>query len=597
MSLLGGKTKKVTTYGRKKNQIISVHSDISAPVPSSPLATRTTRPVLQSKLSNDITNIPSTPLPSSKGLNRKSKTKTFESPLSSPEIVFKAHKVHRPGRKIIPRSPSSSPAKPKTPRREVIDAVVIPIRSTKRNAVAGKEKKKNEKKKSGGLGDLTKKLREVTVQDVDTVETPASPIAIPARDVVAESKAAFDTLLQTCSSPVVSSFDNFLTGDELPAYSSLTKVGEASYSEVFGLTNQSTGRIEYVLKVIPLLLQNPADAPLDVPLPDCSRPEDVSREIEVTKRMSQVPGGGFVGYIGSYVVEGGYPSTLLKTWDEYKATLGSASVRPSILPSTQKYCLLLLDNAGTDLETSKFSSSAGWLQAAGVFWQIASSLARAETWTQFEHRDLHEGQILISPGSTESHETGMDYLEPSATGVQTTIIDFGLSRLSMPSTSTPQPPAKGCATPLKSASVWSELPTEVYEGKGAQWDVYRSMRNRIEIEGEWQDFHPMTNVMWLHYILRYMTSKLRPPKPPTRRSSRLTALYVKMEEAYGMLSRVEKVLAWSVDFPGHGQMRRGLRGAAETVLDVKLGSAGMVLTWGRKEGWIGGAGSVLAEEE
>ncbi|OCF39703.1 HASPIN protein kinase [Kwoniella heveanensis CBS 569] len=577
MSHLGGKTKKVTTYGRKKNQIISVHSDLSAPIPPSPLAVKAKPPVLQSKLSSDISNIPSTPLPPAKHNGKKASLKILESPLSSPEFVYKAHKVHRPGRKIIPRSPSCSPVKIETPRREVIDAVVLPIRSAKRiqaifeEKPRDKTKQKKKKQQSGGLGDLAKKLKEVSIQD----EVPLEPETIlPKEDAEANLNAALSVLLQSCNSATVSSFDTFLKGDDLPKYGSLTKVGEASYSEVFGLTNHMTGEIDYVLKVVPLLTSALSNGLLDVPMPDCSRIEDVSREVEVTKRMSQVPGGGFVGYIGSYVVEGEYPELLLRKWDEYKSTLGSASVRPSVLPSSQKYCLLVLNNAGTDLETFKFSSSTGWLQAAGVFWQIASSLARAEEWTHFEHRDLHQGQILISVHASESDVASSDYLNPLVSGVHTTVIDFGLSRLS------------GVTAASQSEPLWSELPAEVYEGKGAQWDVYRSMRDRVERDGEWPGFHPITNVMWLHYIARYITSKLRPPKPPTRRSSRLTALYVRLEEAYLMLSRVEKVLAWSVDFPGQGQTRRGLRGAAENVLDTKFESAETVLEWGRKEGWV-----------
>jgi len=69
-------------------------------------------------------------------------------------------------------------------------------------------------------------------------------------------------------------------------------------------------------------------------------------------------------------------------------------------------------------------------------------------------------------------------LSESQTGVQVTIIDFGLSRLSLPG---------------KTSSTWSELPAEVYEGKGDQWDVYRSMRDQIA--GDWAGFHPETNVL------------------------------------------------------------------------------------------------------
>jgi hypothetical protein len=69
-------------------------------------------------------------------------------------------------------------------------------------------------------------------------------------------------------------------------------------------------------------------------------------------------------------------------------------------------------------------------------------------------------------------------LSESQTAVKVTIIDFGLSRLSLPG---------------KSSSTWSELPAEVYEGKGDQWDVYRSMRDQIA--GDWAGFHPETNVL------------------------------------------------------------------------------------------------------
>lgn len=69
-------------------------------------------------------------------------------------------------------------------------------------------------------------------------------------------------------------------------------------------------------------------------------------------------------------------------------------------------------------------------------------------------------------------------MSESQTGVQVTVIDFGLSRLSLPG---------------KTSSTWSELPAEVYEGKGDQWDVYRSMREQIA--GDWAGFHPETNVL------------------------------------------------------------------------------------------------------
>lgn len=79
-------------------------------------------------------------------------------------------------------------------------------------------------------------------------------------------------------------FSTLVTGFELK------KQGEASYSEVFRVGDA-------VVKVIPLLgTDRPTDDGEDIP--DCSSADDVAREIEVTRRMAQVPGGGFVGFRG-----------------------------------------------------------------------------------------------------------------------------------------------------------------------------------------------------------------------------------------------------------------------------------------------------------
>lgn len=74
--------------------------------------------------------------------------------------------------------------------------------------------------------------------------------------------------------------------------------------------------------------------------------------------------------------------------------------------------------------------------------------------------------------------TKPNYLSPDCTGARATIIDFGLSRLAMPDSKT---------------STWSAFPPEVYEGKGDQWDVYRSIRDLVK--DDWAAFHPRTNVL------------------------------------------------------------------------------------------------------
>lgn len=46
--------------------------------------------------------------------------------------------------------------------------------------------------------------------------------------------------------------------------------------------------------------------------------------------------------------------------------------------------IIFLRDGGDDLEAFTFAKETGWIQAAGVFWQVADALARAEDRTEFE---------------------------------------------------------------------------------------------------------------------------------------------------------------------------------------------------------------------
>ncbi len=101
------------------------------------------------------------------------------------------------------------------------------------------------------------------------------------------------------------------------------KIGEASYSEVFGIG-------DVVLKVIPLRNEEGPDE-IDVETPAPSDAKDVLKEIVVTRAMGEMC-NGFVNLLKAYVVRGKYPSLLLDLWDEYNQTKGSESVRPGATP-------------------------------------------------------------------------------------------------------------------------------------------------------------------------------------------------------------------------------------------------------------------------
>jgi serine/threonine-protein kinase haspin len=97
-------------------------------------------------------------------------------------------------------------------------------------------------------------------------------------------------------------------------------------------------------------------------------------------------------------VKGKYPRPLLKEWDEFKRNSGSDGIRPDSFTDHQLYAIVVLPNGGIDLETYTFAKSSsssgttkggtGWRDAAEVFWQVTTALAKAEELLKFEVREL-----------------------------------------------------------------------------------------------------------------------------------------------------------------------------------------------------------------
>lgn len=168
---------------------------------------------------------------------------------------------------------------------------------------------------------------------------------------------------------------------------------------------------------------------------------------------------------------------------------------------SQVYAIIVLPNGGPDLEAYAFSSPSknGWAQACGIFWQVVCSIADAENLVSFEvcfsmnssgfytyphttqHRDLHWGQVLVQNiplSSIPKRGAACPSMDDYSSGVITTIIDLGLSRMN--------------ASPTEVH--WTPFEPEAFEGEGDyQFDVYRMMRDH---NGDsWKEYRPLTNVM------------------------------------------------------------------------------------------------------
>ncbi|KAI3639863.1 hypothetical protein MIR68_002177 [Amoeboaphelidium protococcarum] len=285
----------------------------------------------------------------------------------------------------------------------------------------------------------------------------------------------------------------------------LCKLGEATFSEVYDLLLQSLhGGHCQEKQSDQKAIQTQSAAMKVIPFGDNRKvlvngdPQtsvnELAQEFILTKLLGDcklLGGLNFVQCLGLYVTTGKYPQKLLSCWDSWALTHQSENDRPDEFKSDQKYGVLLLQNGGCDLEHFKLSQIE---QAVSLIVQCSLTIAQAEKTVQFEHRDLHWGNVLLKATDDQEYEyciVGQKYNVPSG-GVRCTIIDYTFSRVSI----------------NQQQVICRPYDEEAYfQGQGDyQFDVYRMMRDLLDPQhtGDkqcWKEFNPKTNIYWLHYLI------------------------------------------------------------------------------------------------
>ncbi|CAI5955284.1 unnamed protein product [Closterium sp. NIES-65] len=235
---------------------------------------------------------------------------------------------------------------------------------------------------------------------------------------------------------------------------------------------------------------------------------------------------------------GVYSPVLVRAWEEWADENESLNDHPGIFPSDQAYVVFILEMGGSDLEKAPVRS---FDEARSILLQVAAGLAVAEAACQFEHRDLHWGNVLIhrtqasgpqraGKGRSAAHRseqakalsdctasmnsTGNSSASSNVSsnnsgsrkgegesgqwfrlngqqrsfhdkGVRVAIIDFSLSRLQ-----------SGARVHFSNLS---QEPSIFQGDKGhPQFDTYREMKNKTK--GRWDRWCPQTNSLWLKYL-------------------------------------------------------------------------------------------------
>ncbi|GAB1740387.1 hypothetical protein NU219Hw_g5493t1 [Hortaea werneckii] len=390
---------------------------------------------------------------------------------------------------------------------------------------------------------------------------------------------------------------------EIATHFDLTKIAEASFGEVYRLSllSQLPGfsrADESVFKVIALtppeetLPKGKKDRKVALKKAEAmSKPEDVASEVKLLQRMSIIP--GFTNFRDVRILQGRPGEPFVQAFKTFNQAQKAKKKDLSIFPDPGKkgsysddqlWAVIEMQDAGTDLEKliENGECTAIW-NVWDIFWQVVLTLAKGEEGAEFEHRDLHLGNICVrpapcpplsadSPTSLKSGEAQIDTKKKLGfTDLETTIIDYTISRCLL--RSEPEENGEGIAYHdlSQDPSVFEGDSTEEY-----QYDIYRYMRgaalysdpywepsfpettndkntsstsqpsNQQHQRTSWRSYTPITNLIWLHFILYKLLEQLDWPSatkaPPRKKKAADYAVWKRANDLEHKLLRVQELL-------------------------------------------------------
>ncbi|KAF3919784.1 hypothetical protein ABW20_dc0108844 [Dactylellina cionopaga] len=322
-----------------------------------------------------------------------------------------------------------------------------------------------------------------------------SPLPIPTDPVIALApQSEVFNLLPFCSQNRVMTYAEYLATIS-PDFSRIKKIGESSFAEVY-IHKTDDGR-SVVLKFVPLVEE--------------SNVKEVIQELKITRALSPLP--NFINYVGAQVVSGSIPSEFEAAWNlweekrnpEYIAGDGSFG-------KADYYAIIALEDGGCSLDSCKWNT---WDVPLEIFRQTIGAFANAEREREFEHRDLHGGNLLVRDLGKEKEE---EKKEDSGVGrelaiggfeeVGITLIDYTLARAKIPEE-------------VGGGIAFMELEEEMFEAEGLyQFDIYRRVREELVSQQtvstgavgsrrsgrlnkpDWSAYCSRSNVIWLHFLIK-----------------------------------------------------------------------------------------------
>ncbi|KAH8704163.1 hypothetical protein BGW36DRAFT_313745 [Talaromyces proteolyticus] len=313
------------------------------------------------------------------------------------------------------------------------------------------------------------------------------------------------------------------------------KIAEGSYGEVYKLrlrddlcknemSKSKVGKLraygEGVFKIVPLRAQKGPGSKKFTSI------DEITAEIKLLKLLDPIP--GFARFREIHVVQGRFPESFQKAWDIYKDTkddcMNPNPANKRAYANSQLWAVLEMDDAGVELEKFSWSSV---FQIYDIFWGVAMGLARAEEFALFEHRDLHLGNICLQSTRSDGDMQSLAELDAAAwksssgfgiSSLETTIIDYSLSRAELRFTDDPEEKVGIASSDLDSKQLFDAIGRD--EDEILLRNTYRYMRAQLytgnsltvekppKISGIWAEYAPKTNLLWLLFILKNLMKRM-----------------------------------------------------------------------------------------
>ncbi|KAL8970954.1 MAG: hypothetical protein Q9197_003533 [Variospora fuerteventurae] len=311
-----------------------------------------------------------------------------------------------------------------------------------------------------------------------------------------DSKTTRHLDLLTCLSEVSTAVLDFADWFRVwTSHCNFIKIAQGTYGAVFRIESKAEPGTFTIGKLMPLR----APSGFGSKTKEFTAPGAGRNEVLLLSRLDELP--GFVQFRKAEILQGAVPAVLQAASAEFDAAHGDDITTwwsRACSNATQLWLFLEMTDAGTDLEAvianqvqfrprTLNPQALTILEIRDVFWQVASALALAEQKFEFEHRDLHLGNICLTLAKDTVSDSG-HALWTNKASILVTIIDYTLSR--------------ACVSSSVKSPTYSDLEKDpaLFEGSGLpQYDVYRDMRS--ELEGNWASYRPRTNVLWLHHLL------------------------------------------------------------------------------------------------